>query len=189
MPSIRADSKRLVKSGYLPACDCGVEVTGVSCAVLRRLRSAARSACYTHAAGRSLTVDLALCGDKFDPAYKCNREPIVAWMRGMWDSLVHRTRLVRAFNAAIRAQNGVKNKWKTVRGPAGAALATMHRRGWSADSAHKVRTHRGEFHILSNSPLERMRPPTSGSGGTLRLTTSRLMASPVVLLSTRSSRC
>ena len=128
---------------------------------LMQLRRMLRSAACAHTAGRSLTIDLALLGEKFDPAYLVNRSPIEMWAQAFWDSWVPRGRFVAVWHAAcMGVKEGKGSPWSKVRGPGGAVLATMKRIGWepvameflAQDYPTKIMTHRGPVDLLEFCP-------------------------------------
>ena len=105
-------------------------------------------------AGRDLTVDLALLGPDVDPAYLCNREPILMWLRCCWDHVVPVQWTAIAFDMAKQEVWPASNPWSKVRGPAGAVVATLKRIGWEPTSVTKWTDETGTvIDLLKNSPL------------------------------------
>jgi hypothetical protein len=140
----RASTVRIVRCGLLPAATYGVGVTGISDGDLRSLRVTARKGVVDNLAGRSLTVDLMLFGDRFDPAYVCNRAPIVMWLTALWNAWIPRSALLRSMVTAIRVVQDAERPWLLVDGPSAAVIATFKRIGWFAISPIVWRTHRGD---------------------------------------------
>ena len=87
----RASTAGIVRCGLLPAATYGVGVTGVNDRDLKSLRVTTRKGLVDNLAGRSLTVDLMILGDKIDPSYLCNRAPIVMWLTALWNSWIPRS--------------------------------------------------------------------------------------------------
>ena len=144
----------LTRTGIVPAGTYGVKVTGIPDRQLLQLRRHVRNATVPRTAGRDLTVDLALLGRDVDPAYVCNREPILMWLRCCWDRVVPVEWTAIAFDMAKQEVWGASNPWSKVRGPAGAVIATLKRIGWQPTTVTRWTDETGkEVDILANSPL------------------------------------
>ena len=128
----------------MPAATYGVGVTGITDHDLLSLRVIARKGLVQNLAGRSLTIDLMLAGDKMDPAYICNRAPIVMWLTALWNTWIPRPTLLRCMVTAMRLLQSSDRPWLRVDGPSAAVIATFSRIGWYAVTPVTWRTHRGD---------------------------------------------
>ena len=127
-------------------------MVGINDTQLFQLRRQARKAACRHTAGRNLTIDLALLGDQVDPAYRCNRDPILMWLQGLWDHRLPRAWMQTAFLRATHDMAKCKRPWQVVKGPAGAVVATLRRIGWRVISPVKWETHVGVVHVCKTCP-------------------------------------
>jgi len=145
-----ARSSRLVATGLTPAGLYANSVTGLPPSQLLKMRRLARQGGSLRSAGRNLTLDLLMVGPKHDPAYKANRDPIIAWHKALWDQRIPRPWQAVAFSYAIKLPR--KRTWSHVRGPSGAVVATLRRIGWEPRSVNRWVTHRGPINLLEVCP-------------------------------------
>jgi len=150
----RANTRGIVQAGIKPAMLWGSGVTGVNNTCLRAMRQMARAGVILNTKGRSLTLDLMLLGDKFDPVYWATEAPVKWWLCELRRSTKLKGQMLRAFGGAIRDVGTAKNPWSLVRGPAGAVVASLRRVGWKCKTAHLWVTHKGEVNVLTTAKAE-----------------------------------
>ena len=93
---------------------------------------------------RSLTIDLMLLGDEFNPVFKATLDPMLRWLASEWNALYPVEDMHFVLQRAADRLRGVKRPWAHVSGPASAFVATLGRIGWSVVSPTVFRTHRGD---------------------------------------------
>ena len=129
-----------------PAAAWAAGVEGLADVQLQRLRTCAGVATRSTAAGRSLTLDLALANsdglgsstkdtDTSDPFIAANVGPILVLGQAVWNGTVPIAQFQITLWGEAERLRSAKMPWKQVRGPTGAFLATLARLGWKARAA------------------------------------------------------
>ena len=156
----------------MPAIRFADAALGVSTSHLRRRRVLATHVLSSARAGRSVNLLLRWAarspGDATDPAYEAHAVSIVAWATAVWEGLPAKRILEGALARQKRRQEGTKEKhrWKKVKGPAGALLATCAQMGWEVVDAETLRTDLGdEVSFKKRSPTWKTRASPEASTG------------------------
>ena len=136
----------LARSGAVPAATYGAKVTGYSDAMLDSLRTTVGKTLFADNHGSLSLSYLLLQSPRVDPAFLCNREPLVAWAAAWWEQRVPRSSMLRAFRRAA----GNTTSWTHCRGPAGATVLTLRRLGWRAGSGSEWTDDRGQSFTLDS---------------------------------------
>ncbi len=156
-------TKSIFVSGPLSAATYGAAVNGVTDVEALRLRRAASYAFTPRAKGRSLGRLLLIEGV---PTWKAEVAVVLQYAQEVWRAvLLGPTRPVdgqltlpgidklwRAVNpASVIKDNGRRRDWGAARGPISAAHLTLHRVGWTMDTAFSVTTDRGDVVSLTKT--------------------------------------
>eukprot|EP00959_Pyramimonas_sp_CCMP1952_P180438 3773066-Pyramimonas_sp.AAC.1 len=106
---------------------------------LKELRKNVATAMEGNTKGRSTA--LTLLSDRIDPGNLANSGPIIAWATS-WQEALDDAELAERLHSPWRTWvmkfYKCKAPWLTVRGPAGAFVATVKRPGWMTQAAHSV---------------------------------------------------
>ena len=141
----------LFKSGVQSVCCHGVEVTGLSCVTLRRLRSwASAYLCPTRC---SQTAAFVLDGD---PTISVSTAVAARWAKEVWSSpfdlrAFSLPQLFEIFNSTASGRAAVK--WTQCRGPVSATALELKRLGWTWPAATVFRDDLGhDWDLCKTSP-------------------------------------
>ncbi len=156
-------TKSIFVSGPLSAATYGAAVNGVTDAEALRLRRAASYAFTPRAKGRSLGRLLLIMGI---PTWKAEVSVVLQYAQEVWRAVLLGParpvdgqltlpgidKLWRAVGtASIIKDDGRRRNWGAARGPISAVHLTLHRIGWTMDSAFNVTTDRGDAICLTKT--------------------------------------
>ena len=148
----------LLRTGGLPALVYGQANTGVSCSHLLSQRRAVASAGLSAGAGdldMTLVVIDGSPNGKADPAYAAHCDPIASWAEAIWCAWLPIHMLVGLVVKALNDLANAKNVWATVRGPAGAFVASAQRLGWRViNGVLAIDDRQNEIHFERDSPAQ-----------------------------------
>ena len=72
-------------------------------------------------------------GKRMDRAHRANSEPLICWAKHVFsNNPQHNIILAKAWRRQIKSVGLDPMPWKRLRGPAGAAIATLGRIGWKS---------------------------------------------------------
>ncbi len=130
----------LVKGAVTPSALYGTMVTGITDQACEKLRvETARS--YGQLRGRSVTARLLM--ENNDPGLAVVQKPIMAWVEGVWDSLLTEGQFQQAWRFAAADVGLAARPNARIIGGGGAMWAALRRLGWSAPSHHSLKTREG----------------------------------------------
>ncbi len=142
---------QVVRRGLTPAAAYGGAVHGVSDHELGILELLTSNATPPNTRGTSRTLKLLMAGH---PAIDANAAVITQWASAIWRACGprgHRRRtdptpslMEAAIKKAGRLLAAQNNAWSAVTGPAGAAILTAKRIGWSFITRFRIHDERGE---------------------------------------------
>ena len=124
-----AQTKKLLRPAILSGATYGVEVMGMLPSRLARLRTDCHRAVSRNPKARSATIELQLDDREHDPAFGVKINPILYFLTAIWDCILPRTLLLRAFSTAVH--NVSVKRWRDVIGPFSAAAHSIVDCGWS----------------------------------------------------------
>ena len=125
-------ARQLVRTGALPAMRYGAGVVGVGKATFLAARSFA-CAVRGEMRGRCTYARLALAS--YDPGTALVTDSLLEWARAAWDERGCRDDMTVAWKAAVKSSASADKPFQSVRGPAGAVIASAAKLGWRAPSA------------------------------------------------------
>ncbi len=152
-------ASRVVRDGLCPGVNYEASVSGISDMALNLMRRAQGTTCRVRCGGTSLTTRLAVGaedkGEADTGVLDCTR-PVAALLRKVWDEPRHRSELVPMWRRAAEEVGGAREsqRWRQIRGMAGATLAHLLRIGgeWHRPFAFRRLGH--EVDILSTPPKQ-----------------------------------
>ncbi|CAK0909131.1 unnamed protein product, partial [Prorocentrum cordatum] len=130
---------KLIRQAKVPALLYRSSVVGMADSKLTELRKNVAAAMEGNNKGRSTA--LTLLSDRADPGILANSGPIIAWATAWQEALEDdqlAARLQSAWRTWVMKIYKCKAPWLTVRGPAGAFVATVRRLGWMTQASHTV---------------------------------------------------
>ena len=132
----------IYKSGLRPQLGYGLEVIGLSDALLHRARVMAAACLPPFAAGSSRSATFHIHGD---PTIKMAVAAMLRWATAVWTAAASRSvdesfPRLRQLWEACRYE---KLSWRTVRGPVGAARLEAARLGWEFTGPFQILTAAG----------------------------------------------
>ena len=116
--------QRLAKANHF-----GVAVTGLNETQLQQSRSQLASCLAKRLHGKSVTIVLMTAGDQLDPVFD-SLAPVVALTHALWDGWMPQATMAKCDSKAQAEQRDNARPWTTVKGPFGAAVATLKRLQW-----------------------------------------------------------
>jgi hypothetical protein len=126
----RGDATNVARAGVRPSVQYGADSIGITNTGLLCLRRIYGAAVGISCGGSSLTARLALGGSSYvdlDPAVTDANPPLMALAARLWDDPTVRVDFVKAWSAARRDAQEYGHTWHWVRGPVGAAWASLLR--------------------------------------------------------------
>ncbi|CAK0810705.1 unnamed protein product [Prorocentrum cordatum] len=130
---------KLIRQASVPALLYGSSIVGTADSKLKELRRNVATAMERNTEGKSTA--LTLLSDRIDPGILANSGPTIAWATAWQEALDDAglaDRLHSAWRTWVMKIYKCKAPWLTVRGPAGAFVATVKRLGWVTQAAHSV---------------------------------------------------
>lgn len=128
-------SSWLVKSSIGPGALFGVALTGITPALLQRVRGAMHTAITPKPKGRSATWDLATAGtspkNKVDPTTMCLALPIAWLAAGHHAKLLGPGMIRQCHEVALEKMKDHPRPWSLVAGPIGAAVSSALQLSWT----------------------------------------------------------
>eukprot|EP00959_Pyramimonas_sp_CCMP1952_P107227 2241997-Pyramimonas_sp.AAC.1 len=118
-----------------PQSTCGHRAYGVPSHLLTSLRRQAAQCSVGSGPGRCLTTALAITFKSRDPAKPIRREQLCSWSKLRWEHPEYHARVALAWEKIrLRLQVAGLRRWRLVKVPIGATIATLYDMGlrlWS----------------------------------------------------------
>ena len=151
-------TKKLARTGALPAMIYGTRVHGATGAQLQAIRREVAAAAGYARGRRSITLCFLLDGSdqrNGDPMFQLTWGPLQEWATALWDGSIPIRVLEQVLRNAAHALVGRTRPWARVHGPAGALLLTLRRIGWELSSARTAVDDQGHvIDMLRTAPHE-----------------------------------
>ena len=125
--------RRLAQLAHAPVVKAnhhGVAVTGLNETQLKQSRSQMASCLAKRMHGKSATMVLMVAGSELDPIFD-SLTPVIALTHAVWDRWMPLDTMAKCVRKAQLEQRENARPWTAVKGPFGAAVATLARMQWT----------------------------------------------------------
>ena len=126
---LRQRLARIAQASVARVNHYGVSVTGLNETQLQQSRSQMASCLTKRMHGKSVTMVLMAAGEQLDPIFD-SLAPIVALTHAVWDNWMPQAAMAKCLSKARDDQRDNLRPWTAVKGPFGAAVATLKRLQW-----------------------------------------------------------